>query len=108
MASEVANMNGNYAQSQSQGQDQNHNSHNGTNGDYSAATNGSTNEHAVQNTETIPKDEVGWYFVEQYYTTISKNPDKLYVRTCKDRFEKQFADVKLAFLQQEITIRIWY
>ena len=23
------------------------------------------------------KDEVGWYFVEQYYTTLSKNPEKL-------------------------------
>ena len=29
----------------------------------------------------IPKDEVGWYFVEQYYTTLSKSPDRLYVRT---------------------------
>lgn len=28
----------------------------------------------------IPKDEVGWYFVEQYYTTLSKTPDRLYVR----------------------------
>jgi len=27
----------------------------------------------------IPKDEVGWYFVEQYYTTLSKNPNQLYV-----------------------------
>ena len=27
----------------------------------------------------IPKDEVGWYFVEQYYTTLSKNPEKLHV-----------------------------
>lgn len=30
--------------------------------------------------DQIPKDEVGWYFVEQYYTTLSKTPDKLYVR----------------------------
>jgi hypothetical protein len=29
----------------------------------------------------LPKDEVGWYFVEQYYTTLSKNPEKLHVRT---------------------------
>jgi len=29
----------------------------------------------------IPKDEVGWYFVEQYYTTLSKSPDRLYVCT---------------------------
>ncbi|KAI4951011.1 hypothetical protein J4E86_007520 [Alternaria arbusti] len=27
----------------------------------------------------IPKDEVGWYFVEQYYTTLSKSPDRLYL-----------------------------
>ncbi|KAA8614753.1 NTF2 protein [Pyrenophora tritici-repentis] len=27
----------------------------------------------------IPKDEVGWYFVEQYYTTLSKNPNQLYL-----------------------------
>lgn len=30
--------------------------------------------------QTPPKDEVGWYFVEQYYTTLSKNPEKLHVR----------------------------
>ncbi|KAF2691644.1 hypothetical protein K458DRAFT_286361 [Lentithecium fluviatile CBS 122367] len=30
-------------------------------------------------TSEIPKDEVGWYFVEQYYTTLSKSPDKLYL-----------------------------
>lgn len=30
-------------------------------------------------TSDIPKDEVGWYFVEQYYTTLSKTPEKLYV-----------------------------
>lgn len=27
----------------------------------------------------VPKDEVGWYFVEQYYTTLSKTPEKLHV-----------------------------
>ncbi|KAK3217263.1 hypothetical protein GRF29_1g2498042 [Pseudopithomyces chartarum] len=39
-----------------------------------------------QNTQTpsaaaaeIPKDEVGWYFVEQYYTTLSRSPDRLYL-----------------------------
>lgn len=25
----------------------------------------------------IPKDEVGWFFVEQYYTTMSRSPEKL-------------------------------
>lgn len=27
----------------------------------------------------LSKDEIGWYFVEQYYTTLSKNPEKLHV-----------------------------
>ncbi|KAL1983999.1 hypothetical protein VTN96DRAFT_9684 [Rasamsonia emersonii] len=27
----------------------------------------------------IPKDEVGWYFVEQYYTTLSRSPEKLHL-----------------------------
>lgn len=27
----------------------------------------------------LTKDEVGWYFVEQYYTTLSKNNDRLHV-----------------------------
>lgn len=30
----------------------------------------------------LSKDEVGWYFVEQYYTTLSKSPEKLHV-SCK-------------------------
>jgi hypothetical protein len=28
---------------------------------------------------TVPKDEVAWYFVEQYYTTMSKSPERLHV-----------------------------
>ena len=27
----------------------------------------------------VPKDEVGWYFVEQYYTTLNKTPERLHV-----------------------------
>jgi hypothetical protein len=27
----------------------------------------------------ISKDEVGWYFVEQYYTNMSRSPDKLHL-----------------------------
>jgi hypothetical protein len=27
----------------------------------------------------LSKDEIGWYFVEQYYTTLSRNPEKLHV-----------------------------
>lgn len=27
----------------------------------------------------ISKEEVAWYFVESYYTTMSRNPEKLHV-----------------------------
>jgi hypothetical protein len=27
----------------------------------------------------VPKDEVGWYFVEQYYTTLNKTPERVHV-----------------------------
>jgi hypothetical protein len=30
-------------------------------------------------TNDLSKDEVGWYFVEQYYTTLSKSPDRIHV-----------------------------
>lgn len=58
------------------------------------ATNGSVDHHdqyaapaqtseapanADSSTNNLPKDEVGWYFVEQYYTTLSKSPERLHV-----------------------------
>lgn len=30
-------------------------------------------------TNDLSKDEVGWYFVEQYYTTLSKSPDRIHL-----------------------------
>ncbi|EAT92582.2 hypothetical protein SNOG_01087 [Parastagonospora nodorum SN15] len=33
----------------------------------------------AQQAAEVPKDEVGWYFVEQYYTTLSKSPERLYL-----------------------------
>lgn len=27
----------------------------------------------------VPKHEVGWYFVKQYYTNLSRSPDKWHV-----------------------------
>jgi hypothetical protein len=33
-----------------------------------------------QSTEPTPsKDEIGWYFVEQYYTTLNKTPERVHV-----------------------------
>ena len=34
---------------------------------------------AAAGNNNLSKDEVGWYFVEQYYTTLSKTPEKLHV-----------------------------
>lgn len=31
------------------------------------------------NSSNLGKDEVAWFFVEQYYTTLSKNPEKLHL-----------------------------
>ncbi|TKX27391.1 nuclear transport factor 2 domain-containing protein [Elsinoe australis] len=39
----------------------------------------STQTQSAGTTSEIPKDEVGWYFVEQYYTTLSRSPEKLYL-----------------------------
>ncbi|GAM82592.1 hypothetical protein ANO11243_005740 [Dothideomycetidae sp. 11243] len=48
---------------------------------YDGAQPGSATSHnsAGNTTSEIPKDEVGWYFVEQYYTTLSRSPEKLYL-----------------------------
>ncbi|KAL8752386.1 MAG: hypothetical protein Q9199_005783 [Rusavskia elegans] len=34
---------------------------------------------SAEGSSNVPKDEVGWYFVEQYYTTLSKSPEKLHL-----------------------------
>lgn len=75
--------NGNYAPHQQQQQsyggiDQN---------SYAYQTNTTTSQQLPTSTSPsnatpqpeIPKDEVGWYFVEQYYTTLSRSPEKLYL-----------------------------
>ncbi|KAK5171893.1 uncharacterized protein LTR77_003530 [Saxophila tyrrhenica] len=41
-----------------------------------AATSASS---AAPNQQDVSKDEVGWFFVEQYYTTLSRSPEKLYL-----------------------------
>ena len=38
-----------------------------------------TNAAASEQKSDISKDEVGWFFVEQYYTTMSRNPEKLHL-----------------------------
>lgn len=41
-----------------------------------AATNNSSNTTSSQKPDP---QEIGWYFVEQYYTTLSKSPDKIHL-----------------------------
>ena len=91
MASETASLpvNGNYAPHQGFGGLDQQNSYS-----YNPSTNQSTTNYQAppsssNSTSTaptaaaaqsdIPKDEVGWYFVEQYYTTLSRSPEKLYL-----------------------------
>lgn len=38
-----------------------------------------TNAGASDQKADLPKDEVGWFFVEQYYTTMSRSPEKLHL-----------------------------
>lgn len=44
-----------------------------------AQASSSTPSAAGKGASGIPQDEVGWYFVEQYYTTLSRSPEKLFV-----------------------------
>lgn len=84
MASESAikALNGNHGNHPHGGHDQS-----GSPNHTTAAANGSTlstvghnSASAANNNSKVPKDEVGWYFVEQYYTTLSKTPEKIHVR----------------------------
>lgn len=50
-----------------------------TNEQYPATSGGTTADNGGN--PDLTKDEVGWYFVEQYYTTLSKSPEKLHVST---------------------------
>ena len=94
MANEVisAPTNGNFASQQSYGTAEHqlpiHGSHgttatmNGASNGQSTGTMGATSSPAAGDSSSgVSKDEVGWYFVEQYYTTMSRSPEKLHVRT---------------------------
>jgi hypothetical protein len=82
-------------------------------GGYAATNYPSSNPSAAAQSKNsaadIPKDEVGWYFVEQYYTMLSRSPEKVYVsqahRPCLG--QAQSLTVAIALLQQALTIRFW-
>ena len=122
MASESAMkpVNGNYGNQQQYGTAEEHlSSHSGANTTTSGAYDGENpNPMATNNSSSVasegnggvPKDEVGWYFVEQYYTTLSKNPEKLHVSLETQCYPPVSAkdcrtDNYLAFLLQTIPVR---
>ncbi|KAH6661372.1 hypothetical protein BKA67DRAFT_654491 [Truncatella angustata] len=76
-----------------------------------ASTNGSTavEQSGGPNNNNLGKDEVAWFFVEQYYTTLSKTPEKLHLFYSKrSQFvygaEAEVADVSVG--RQNIQERI--
>ncbi|KAL8672446.1 MAG: hypothetical protein Q9168_003093 [Polycauliona sp. 1 TL-2023] len=85
MASDSASktVNGNYGSQTSylSGEQQSSQELESTAGTRPQASNVPTNSSAAstEGSSSVPKDEVGWYFVEQYYTTLSKSPEKLHL-----------------------------
>ena len=94
MAADSKTVNGNYGPQYPYGQPEsfvpsqglnasNGNTQSGISGEDAAATAVPTTSESTgagEVNKAPSKDEVGWYFVESYYTTLSKNPDTLYVR----------------------------
>ncbi|EEP77049.1 predicted protein [Uncinocarpus reesii 1704] len=80
MATEAAtHLNGTYAHHQS-GPYHTDPYHNVNASAHHQPSNASTPAPAQQESKSnVPKDEVAWFFVEQYYTTLSRNPDKLHL-----------------------------
>lgn len=54
----------------------------------------------------IPKEMIGWYFVEQYYNTMSKDPSKLWVSGRRISACISSNDSP-AILHKEIPVRGW-
>jgi hypothetical protein len=55
----------------------------------------------------LSKDEVGWYFVEQYYTTLSKSPEKLHVSFSDVYLMLKILTTDLALLWKALPVRFW-
>ncbi|KAE8367422.1 hypothetical protein BDV27DRAFT_72998 [Aspergillus caelatus] len=68
-----------------------------------------TNAPPSEQKNAISKDEVGWYFVEQYYTNMSRSPDKLhlfYSRRSQLVFGTEAESVPVAVGQKAINEKI--
>ena len=83
-----SNLNGNYVTQQPHGQSDNYNmmqtgNPSGLTGHVSESASSMPASGAPANDaeeKTPSKEEIGWFFVEQYYKTLCNEPGKLYVR----------------------------
>lgn len=74
------------------------------------AVNGTQAAPSTTSPAVAPKDEVGWYFVEQYYTTLSRSPERLHVSSAVVSFRHTpttLADSRPALLQQDVAVCLW-
>lgn len=53
----------------------------------------------------LTNDQVGWYFVEQYYTTLSKAPEKLHV-SAAHWCAQEICSHDIALLRQAVAVRL--
>lgn len=84
---------------------------------YDAANSTDANSVRPENgAPAISKAEVGWFFVEQYYLTLSRSPEKLYVsilqkssaiRILAAAAAAASSNFVVAILQQKLTFRFW-
>lgn len=85
--------------------EQNFGSHQVNNGSSAGYANTPSANTTQSGSGDISKEEVAWYFVEQYYTTMSRNPEKLYVRSLVSQ-RISHANPSLAILQQAVATRL--
>src|SRR5947207_13369290 len=70
---------GQYEVSSQQYQNSNNQNQYPPSSDQSQSTSNQNSATESTTTADLSKDVVGWYFVEQYYTTLSQSPEKLHV-----------------------------
>ncbi|KAK1756192.1 putative ntf2 and rrm domain-containing protein [Echria macrotheca] len=57
----------------------NHDQYTASADQFATPTKGADTANNTSSKEHLANDEVGWYFVEQYYTTLSQSPEKLHL-----------------------------
>ena len=73
---------------------------------YTATSGSAESTTGTASGQDLSKDEVGWYFVEQYYTTLSKSPEKLHVSSRTVISESRALIVYIALLWETFPVRL--